>query len=161
MNIDAVLAQTQKYLESKEGKRMLSKAASGGAPAAEIKKAGDDLAKKISSQIPDSLSGSIAMSSSVEFGDDGIATITITMSGPLARPSLNPDKYPEGVYDIVGLFSKGWSYDGFGPSGIWHGRITYALTHRNAAPFIARAVNEWVSSCGLPIKSFTIDPKYT
>lgn len=160
MNIEAVLAQTMAYLESAEGKALVANAAKNGAPAERIRAAADQLVASVNAQIPGSLSYSISAEANTEFGNDGIAKITLTLNGILYRPSLNPGKYA-GAYDIVGLFAKGWSYGGYGPQGMWHGRMTYALTHRNADPFIARAVSEWVASCGLDILSYSVNSRYT
>lgn len=162
MNINAVLAQTQAFLNSDAGRKLVAKAARNGMPADVVNDAANDLAQHVTNSIPSSLSGGIGAKTTVDFGDDGIATITLVITGVLYRPSLYQEKYG-GVDNIVSLFSKGWSYSKKGPRGYWHGTMTNALRNRVADPFVARAVNEWESTWSgkLEILSVEINTAYT
>lgn len=65
------------------------------------------------------------------------------------RPSLDPQKYPNGVDNIIRLLSNGW--DGrrkpyithFNVKGMWHGKMTRAWAYRRADNFLRTIINEW------------------
>lgn len=57
----------------------------------------------------------------------------------LHRDSLAPDKYPDGVDNIVLHFTTGWDARGV-VRGEWHGKETWSLQHREGANFIESAV---------------------
>lgn len=62
----------------------------------------------------------------------------------LYRPSLRPDIYPSGAYDIVSLFELGYSTkDDATVSGVWHGKQTVSTPHREGLHFMRDAVDAY------------------
>lgn len=62
----------------------------------------------------------------------------------LYRPSLEPNKYPDGAYDIVGLFERGYETSGHSTvRGMWHGEETISKPVRPALNFMQDAVDEF------------------
>ena len=65
------------------------------------------------------------------------------------RPSLDPQKYPNGVDNIIRLLSNGW--DGrrkpyithFNVKGMWHGKMTRALAYREGDNFLRDIITAW------------------
>lgn len=80
----------------------------------------------------------------------------------LKRPSLS--KESEGAYDILGLFTQGWSprKDTGRVYGIWHGKPTAAKRYGEANDFIQRAVDYFmlVYADKYGVFEIDIDPLY-
>ena len=163
MSTQSVMDKVRQYLASSSGLSDTSKVAASGAIGQQIKKAASELQVMIESSIPDSIRSSVLVSLSVVFNADCTANINIDIGGSLYRSSLQPETYG-GVDNIVGLFSKGWSYPRWAaPSGYWHGQYTYARNQIEASPFINDAVNQWVGKNGgtLKIRSVNVNSMYT
>ena len=82
--------------------------------------------------------------------------------GLLRRPSLNPGN--AGVYNILGLFSQGYTVTRRPPFGLWYGQTIFALRHRDGQKFVEPAVASWAaahSGSGVYVKSYTVDSQYT
>lgn len=64
-------------------------------------------------------------------------------SNDLRRPSLQPNRYPDGAYNIVTLFIRGW--DSSPIYGYWAsaGKNVRSRTHKDPEPIIEDAVNEF------------------
>ena len=159
------MSKVTTFLDSSVGKGKIASGASVGYVGQQISAAATDLASTIENGLPDSLKGSVLVSSNVEFGTGQTkeAKITAEIGGTLFRSSLEPSKYG-GVDNIIALFSKGWSYPSYkAPCGYWHGQFTYARTKKEADPFVARAVEDWrVRWEGkIEIKSVRINSSYT
>ena len=58
------------------------------------------------------------------------------------RPSLYPDKYPDGVSDIVDLMNRGYEADREA-YGQWHGGAVRSLRQRDALMFLQAAVRDF------------------
>ena len=67
--------------------------------------------------------------------------------GQESRPSLCPEKYPDGATDMAGLFDKGYSAGGV-VYGEWHGNRIRSLPHRPGVGFVAHAVAEFQGKHG-------------
>lgn len=76
-------------------------------------------------------------------GNTGNYEIDISFdSDSLRRQSLDPDRYPDGITDIIKLFVRG--YDARGSVfGQWHGEEAASLRHRNPKSFMSDAVQEF------------------
>lgn len=80
-------------------------------------------------------------------GEDGQMQLTVSFrDGSLHRESLSPDKYPEGLNNIVLLFSKGYTARGR-VHGVWHKQSgdveTWSRKSREPNDFLYRAVAEF------------------
>lgn len=118
----------------------------GGFSSASADVIAQDLYNYICAAVPPALSGGFSGSVSVAPTKEGYFEINVSFDKEsLHRPSLLADS--PGVYDIFGLFSKGYTIpkNRRHPYGIWHGKPTWALMHREANPFIAAAVDSWAS----------------
>lgn len=62
----------------------------------------------------------------------------------LQRDSLYPEKYPEGAYNIITLFEKGWKAEK-SVFGVWHGEHVYSRKSRSPNPILEKAVTEFNS----------------
>lgn len=60
----------------------------------------------------------------------------------LSRPSLEPDRFPEGAYNIVALLNKGYHAKG-AVYGEWHGMETWSKENRPAEEYIQDAVRQF------------------
>lgn len=80
----------------------------------------------------------------------------------IKRPSLW--KGSEGAYNILGLFSQGWDIpdDKKSPSGMWHGKKTVALRHRDGTAFIEDAVSFFMATYAdkYNVIGIDVDPLY-
>lgn len=75
---------------------------------------------------------------------DGVIRIDLTMdNADLRRPSLYPDGYPDGAYNIVTLFIRGW--DSSPVYGLWESRgiSVKGRTHKSPDPMIQNAIKEF------------------
>lgn len=74
------------------------------------------------------------------------------------RASLDPYRFPEGVDNIVRLFSHGWDTRDGRVSGIWHGEYTYNKTISEPKPFMQEAVNAFNQS---HVENAELNEEYT
>lgn len=66
--------------------------------------------------------------------------IDINFFGDLTRDSLYPEKYPDGVDNIIALLNNGYfAHDSV--YGLWRGKQTKSLAKRLGSQFIQSAVN--------------------
>jgi hypothetical protein len=85
--------------------------------------------------------------------DDGKAEIKISFKeGSLQRESLRPDKYPDGVENIVLLFAHGYDA-GAAVKGVWVGSKSYphvitSKQHREPNDFLQDAISEFNAKSG-------------
>lgn len=114
----------------------------------DLESAAQVLSNEIAQAMPPALMGTYYASTSVSPSGDGWEIGVNIYDDDLYRPSLNPAKYG-GVDNIYTLFIRGYDYTPkWGPQGIWHGRLTFALTFRTAKPFVENAVSSWVARYG-------------
>ncbi|MFA5625536.1 MAG: hypothetical protein WC966_10865 [Bradymonadales bacterium] len=88
---------------------------------------------------------------------DGGYSLSISLQN-VQRESLQPEKYPDGVEDIVLHFSRGWSARGVvrgtwrGVDGVWSRRS------RDANPFVHDAIREFNEKAkGVAVASATAE----
>jgi len=73
---------------------------------------------------------------------DGTVQIMLSFrEDALARQSLQPNKYPRGIEDIVLHFSRGWNAKG-AVFGSWHGSNTWSRRAKASDRFLFDAVEE-------------------
>lgn len=163
MSTSSILGKVQSYMNSSAGKQKLKHAVMSGPIGVKLSSASEELQSAIADSVPTTLKKSISVSTQVNYGNNNDAYILADIGGNLFRPSLEPHKY-SGAYNIVGLFSKGWSYASWkAPSGYWHGQFTYARAKKEADPFIAKAVSDWSSkwSDEIGTREIKINSMYT
>ncbi len=92
--------------------------------------------------------------------ENGGTTISLSFRpGAMFRPSLQPEKYPEGVENIVLHFTHGWSAKGY-ISGEWHGDQVWSRRTRSGTPFMQEAVSEFNSKMkGIAVAELSGDYK--
>lgn len=76
---------------------------------------------------------------------NGLYYISLNFAGNPQRPSLAPDKYPYGAYNIIGLYNDGVDHTMRPVHGMWHGQMVSSRTNIPAANFINEAVNTFMS----------------
>lgn len=135
----------------------------GGLSTAKLEQLGQSLSQAIARAVPPALSSSYQASVNVRYCGHGEISLEIAFDkSRLTRDSLYGY---QGVYDIFGLFSKGYTIGANKPHpyGLWHGKPTWALVHRDAAPFVEGAVSTWRQGLGgaLSVKEYTVNPLYT
>lgn len=82
-----------------------------------------------------------------EYGED-TSYISVYFGGNLIRKSLDPSRYPDGAYDIVGLLNGGYAAK-HAVGGVWegHGSETIAsLVNRKGTHFIQEAVDDFMGN---------------
>lgn len=113
----------------------------------QAKKMGEEMRDILYANLPVGLQASISASdiivSAPKVQADGSMLVELNFRPEaLERESLDPDKYPEGVDNIIRLFSHG--YTAYGDVvGIWHEHEQWNLRHRSADPFMQNAVDEF------------------
>lgn len=116
------------------------------------------LVAAIQAVIPPVLAGGFSASAAIDKTDTG-ATISLEF--------LNKERnsFTGAVWNIYGLFSQGWNYEGekIPPRGIWHGKWTRAKPARVAEKFIESGVEAWKASLpdGVTVDDQYIDEIYT
>lgn len=83
---------------------------------------------------------------------DGSIQINLSFApDAIHRDSLDPEihdgKYEDGVDNIISLFVKGYTAHG-DVSGMWHDRMILNKLHRDATPFMQKAVDDFLSRHG-------------
>lgn len=119
--------------------------------------AGDKLEDCINGAISSSFSssGAVAAIGSVERSpatlistSAGVCRYYITVSiEQQSRPSLYPEKYGDGAYDMAGLLDHGYSI-GHAVYGEWHGNYIFGLRSRPATRFVAQGVDDFNGNYG-------------
>lgn len=74
--------------------------------------------------------------------DDFEATVDVIFTGDPARPSMVPELYPEGAYDIVNLLNDGYLAK-HSVHGSWHGKDIYSRAVFPGAHFIEDAIRSF------------------
>lgn len=113
----------------------------------QAKKMGEEMRDILYANLPVGLQASISASdiivSAPKVQADGSMLVELNFRPEaLERESLDPEKYPEGVDNIIRLFSHGYTAHG-DVVGMWHGHEQWNLRHRNADPFMQNAVDEF------------------
>ena len=137
---------------------------------AQIKKAGDELAKEaadifIGILVSEILScgfntiGSLSHSDVVQDLGNGQYTINIWFNDELNRASLNPN---DELDNIVALLNKGYSRTRVTLRGVWHGNIIHSKRERAGAHFIESAITRFTSQYGAKygVVSIDVDDEY-
>lgn len=99
--------------------------------------------------------------SEVRVGTNGRFYADIILNAAaLRRESLYPEKYPEGVDNIVLHFVHGWHAKNYA-YGVWRDRSSFTVSRKDKEPdsFLEDVVNEFNSAMG-EIAIAYIDPKY-
>ncbi len=145
------------------GKERVQAAAMKKVTESDIRAMASDLAETITAAIPPALYGSLVCGIVVRKSGDAEYSFDLNFDeGPLRRPSLNPSN--SGVYNILGLFSQGYTITKRVPRGLWYGQTIYALKHRDGQKFIEPAVASWAAGHtgnGITVKDYTVSPLYT
>lgn len=79
--------------------------------------------------------------------DNDKIQLVMEFTDDLSRPSLDPEKYPEGAKNIIVLFDKGYSAGG-AVFGEWHEDLVWSLRTRKGLGFMERAVDNFNSLYG-------------
>ncbi len=113
----------------------------------QAKKMGDEMRDILYAHLPVGLKASISTGdiivSAPKVQADGSMLVELSFRPEaLERESLDPEKYPEGVDNIIRLFSHGYTAHG-DVWGMWHGHEQWNLRHRAADPFMQDAVDEF------------------
>lgn len=119
--------------------------------------AGDKLVDCINNAISSNFSssgaiaaiGSVDRSPAVEEGmSAGVCVYHIDVNvEQQSRPSLYPEKYGDGAYDMAGLLDHGYSI-GHAVYGEWHGNYIFGLRSRPATRFVAQGVDDFNGNYG-------------
>lgn len=120
---------------------------SNGVSIEQAKKMGEEMRDILYANLPVGLKASVRTSdiivSAPKVQADGSMLVELNFRPEaLERESLDPEKYPEGVDNIIRLFSHGYTAHG-DVVGMWHGHEQWNLRHRNADPFMQNAVDEF------------------
>lgn len=120
---------------------------SGGMSIEQARKMGEEMRDILYANLPAGLKVSISTSdiivSAPMVQKDGSILVELSFrEEALERESLDPGKYPEGVDNIVRLFTHGYTAHG-DVVGMWHGHEQWNLLHRNPDPFMQNAVDEF------------------
>lgn len=79
---------------------------------------------------------------------NNVYSIPINFVGSRSRKSLDPDKYTQGIEDIVALLNNGYSADG-SAFGVWQGHTDkpiHSFRDRKGAYFIENAIHQFMSN---------------
>lgn len=169
---DAILAKTKDYLKSTDGTKKIASAVNHAITNGETS---DAAAKEFVSLLKKEVAscaagGSPDTYSTGHIGTTAISAITkdIWYTKPksiggdmyeidiyfaadrkdLHRTSLYPEKYPNGVENIVALLNSGYDTSGRAVHGTWHGHKQFSLTHREGAHFIENAIRVFMNVAG-------------
>lgn len=120
---------------------------SGAVSIEQARKMGEEMRDILYVNLPSGLKASISTSdiivSAPKVQADGSMLVELSFrQEALERKSLDPEKYPEGVDNIIRLFSRGYTAHG-DVVGMWHGHEQWNLRHRAADPFMQNAVDEF------------------
>lgn len=154
-------AQIEKYLNSRSGKEAINKAIASSSISGisgmiqgvsvnkkELSIAADEMKQILIDRLKDSgLEGMTQYISRSEIKSDPMKGMFFEITVPsfaLRRDSLYPEKYPDGAYNIITLFEKGWSTNK-SVWGIWHGERTIGKKKRDPDPILNDAVIEFNS----------------
>lgn len=85
-----------------------------------------------------------------------VYTVEVDFEGDMHRPSLAPEKYPEGAYNIASLINNGY-HAAHTVSGVWEGHPgrSFSLKDRPPAHFAQNAVRVFMS--GYATKYHVVD----
>lgn len=113
----------------------------------QAKKMGEEMRDILYANLPVGLKASIRTSdiivSAPKVQADGSILVELNFRPEaLERESLDPEKYPKGVDNIIRLISHGYTAHG-DVVGMWHEHEQWNLRHRNADPFMQNAVDEF------------------
>lgn len=94
--------------------------------------------------------------------DDSVNAYRITIrynEAYISRPSLYPEGYPKGAYNIVALLNRGYyPHRGYSEDGAnrvygeWHGRMTFSLPERPGLWYIQQGVESFLKLYGTVAK---------
>jgi hypothetical protein len=177
---DEINRLVEQYANSKAGKKYIQAQASSGQLAGKF--AGDELFQKmheaaerlvtmIVTNAPGGLSDSMqnidpsACVTDIETLNDGYVIHIKFPSDIVHRDSWAPGKYPNGVNDILSLFTKGYDIDPLKKRiwGEWHGKRIPNKIHRDPDAFIEKSVNDFIETYGdeYGVVDYTISPDYS
>lgn len=157
-----ILSLVKKYSQTAVGKAEIAKHKKGKFDARVATESTQKQSKKQMSQIGDDMKNilfnkisrviksfkieDIIVGTPVPYGDQYMISISFNEDA-LRRESLDPDRYPEGITNIVKLFVTG--YDARGAVyGVWKGHgdeEIWSLRHRDPNDFMDKAVEEFNS----------------
>lgn len=167
INMDAILAKAKAHMGSKDGKNkvntVVNKLMLGNIrlQSGETTHSPEEAATKFIEVLRRSIessglsTGAIEAVSNIEhgsahqLGDSNTYIVSIYFTGDLSRPSLDTDRYPKGVRDIVNIFNYGAPKDGHKMHpvyGEWHGTETWSRTVIPGAHFIEQAVTDFMGN---------------
>lgn len=127
------------------GKKALLGAIRNGEKPKDADKLADEMKTVLLAHLPDSLK-SLTMSDFEEpefkITDDEAVMIIRFLSDSVSRPSLDPEKYPNGIADIVVHLDHGWDAKRV-TGGLWHGEYHLSRQHVERQDFLQDAVDEF------------------
>ena len=82
-------------------------------------------------------------STNPEMASDDSFIVGVYFDGDMSRPSLNTERYPEGIDDIAALLDKGVDHKMHVVRGEWHGKEIYSRTVIKGENFIQDAIDDF------------------
>lgn len=150
---DSINAKLDAWAKTKSGQKVLAAAGKkaligairNGEKPQDAEKLADEMKAVLLAHLPDSLQ-SLTMSDFAEpefkVVDDEAVMVIRFLPGAVYRPSLNPEKYPNGIADIVVHLDHGWDAKHV-TGGLWHGEYHLSRQHSARQDFLQDAVEEF------------------
>lgn len=150
---EAINAKLEAWSKSKAGQKVLvaagKQALLGAIRNGEKPKDADKLADEMKMVLLAHLSDSLKSLTMSDFEEpefkivDEEAVMTIRFRpDSVSRPSLDPEKYPNGIADIVVHLDHGWDAKRV-TGGLWHGEYHLSRQHSERQDFLQDAVDEF------------------
>lgn len=150
---EAINAKLEAWSKTKAGQKVLAAAGKkallgairNGEKPKDADKLADEMKTVLLAHLPDSLK-SLTMSDFEEpefkITDEEAVMIIRFLSESVHRPSLDPEKYPNGIADIVVHLDHGWDAKHV-TGGLWHGEYYLSRQHAERQDFLQDAVDEF------------------
>ena len=150
---DAINAKLEAWSKTKAGQKVLAAAGKkallgairNGEKPKDADKLADEMKTVLLAHLPDSLK-TLTMSDFEEpefkIIDEEAVMIIRFLSESVHRPSLDPEKYPNGIADIVVHLDHGWDAKHV-TGGLWHGEYYLSRQHAGRRDFLQDAVDEF------------------
>lgn len=150
---EAINAKLQAWAKTKGGQKVLREAGKkavlgairNGEKPQDADKLADEMKTVLLAHLPDSLK-TLTMSDFEEpefkIVDEEAVMVIRFLPGSVFRPSLDPEKYPNGIADIVVHLDHGWDAKRV-TGGLWHGEYHLSRQHSERQDFLQDAVDEF------------------
>lgn len=150
---EAINAKLEAWSKTKAGQKVLAAAGKkallgairNGEKPKDADKLADEMKTVLLAHLPDSLK-SLTMSDFEEpefkiVDEEAVMTIRFRPDS-VSRPSLDPEKYPNGIADIVVHLDHGWDAKHV-TGGLWHGEYYLSRQYAERQDFLQDAVDEF------------------